>query len=80
MPIDDRCPVCDTELIAFDALVEDRRRELEADPSRGRQSVEHRREKHVVCPDCTLEVHGCGQPYALPGTVRDRVLGSEPTG
>ena len=61
-----RCPSCDTELVAFADLDADLRERLEADPARGRQSVEHRREKHTVCPDCTLEIHGCGQPYAIP--------------
>lgn len=61
-----RCPNCDTELVAFADLEADLRGTLEADPARQRQSVAHRREKHTVCPDCTLEIHGCGQPYALP--------------
>lgn len=61
-----RCPSCDIELIAFTELAEELRAELEADPDRQRQSVSHRREKHTVCPDCTLEIHGCGQPYAIP--------------
>lgn len=62
-----RCPNCDTELVAFADLETDLRETLEAAPDRQRQSVAHRREKHAVCPDCTLEIHGCGQPYALPG-------------
>jgi len=60
------CPVCETDLIAFADLPAEQRERLEADPSRQRQSVPHRREKHTVCPDCTLEIHGCGQPYAVP--------------
>jgi len=60
------CPVCDTDLIRFVELPEDARDRLEADPSRQRQSVEHRREKHTICPECEFEVHGCGQPYAIP--------------
>ena len=62
----ERCPNCDTELVAFVDLDADLRETLEADPARQRQSVDHRREKHTVCPDCTLEIHGCGQPYAIP--------------
>lgn len=61
-----RCPGCDTELVAFTDLDTGLRETLEADPARQRQSVPHRREKHTVCPDCTLEIHGCGQPYAIP--------------
>ncbi len=62
----EQCPSCDTNLVPFDDLEADLRAELEADPSRQRQSVAHRRVKHTVCPDCTLEIHGCGQPYAIP--------------
>lgn len=61
-----RCPSCDTELVAFADLDPDLRETLEADPARQRQSAPHRRAKHTVCPDCTLEIHGCGRPYALP--------------
>lgn len=61
-----RCPSCDTELVAFTDLDADLRESLAADPARQRQSVDHRRENHTVCPDCTLEIHGCGQPYAIP--------------
>ena len=61
-----RCPSCDAELVAFTDLAADLRETLEADPARQRQSVSHRRTKHTVCPDCTLEIHGCGQPYAIP--------------
>lgn len=60
------CPVCDAELVAFSELDESVRSELEADPTRQTQSVPHRRSRHTVCPDCTLEIHGCGQPYAIP--------------
>lgn len=63
---DAACPVCETPLIPFADLSDDQRERLEADPTRQRQSVPHRREKHTVCPDCTLEIHGCGQPYAVP--------------
>jgi hypothetical protein len=60
------CPNCGTDLVAFADLPDETRESLEADPGRQRQSVAHRREKHTACPDCHLEVHGCGQPYALP--------------
>jgi len=60
------CPVCGTEMVAFADLPADVRERLEASPARDRQSVAHRREKHTACPDCTLEIHGCGQPYAVP--------------
>lgn len=60
------CPICERDLVEFDELPEDLRERLEADPERHRQSVPHRREKHTVCPECTLEIHGCGQPYAIP--------------
>jgi len=60
------CPVCETTLIDFADLSDEQRERLEADPTRQRQSVSHRREKHTICPDCTLEIHGCGQPYAVP--------------
>jgi len=63
---DDDCPACGTTLIPFADLPEETREPLEADASRQRQSVRHRREKHTVCPECTLEIHGCGQPYAIP--------------
>lgn len=69
--IDTECPVCGTELVAFADLPTATRESLEADPSRDRQSVAHRREKHAACPDCTLEIHGCGQPYAIPAAVED---------
>lgn len=65
MPPQD-CPVCGAEMVAFADLPDDVRERLEASPARGRQSVEHRRERHTACPDCTLEIHGCGQPYAIP--------------
>lgn len=60
------CPVCGGDLVEFDALSDALQGRLEADPERQRQSVPHRREKHTACPDCTLEIHGCGQPYAIP--------------
>jgi len=60
------CPVCGSTVVPFGELPDDLRERLEADPRRQRQSVEHRRVKHTVCPDCTLEIHGCGQPYAIP--------------
>ena len=60
------CPVCGTAVVAFSELPDELRGRLEADPGRQRQSVAHRREKHTACPDCTLERHGCGQPYAIP--------------
>ena len=60
------CPSCDTELVPFVDLDSETRERLETDPARQRQSVRHRREKHTVCPDCALEIHGCGQPYAIP--------------
>lgn len=62
----DACPVCGTDLVPFADLSADLRETLEADPARQGQSVPHRRERHAVCPGCTLELHGCGQPYALP--------------
>ncbi len=62
----DTCPTCGTDLVSFVDLPADIRESLEADPSRQRQSVAHRRERHAACPECTLELHGCGQPYALP--------------
>ena len=61
------CPVCGGDLVAFTDLSEEARERLEADPDRQHQSVAHRRERHAVCPDCELEIHGCGQPYAVPG-------------
>ncbi|WP_254535491.1 hypothetical protein [Halomarina litorea] len=60
------CPNCGDDLVPFAELPDDLRERLEADPDRGRQSVAHRRRKHTACPDCTLEIHGCGQPYAVP--------------
>jgi len=60
------CPTCGTDLVAFGAPPDDVRGRLEADPERQRQSVTHRRERHTACPDCELEIHGCGQPYAVP--------------
>ncbi|WP_152043028.1 hypothetical protein [Salinigranum salinum] len=60
------CPVCGTAIVAFVDLPEAVRERLEADPERQWQSVAHRREKHTACPDCELEIHGCGQPYAIP--------------
>lgn len=60
------CPACGTELVAFTELPESTRERLESDPTRQRQSVAHRRQKHTACPSCTLEIHGCGQPYAVP--------------
>ncbi|MFC5134652.1 MULTISPECIES: hypothetical protein [Haloferacaceae] len=60
------CPVCGSTVVEFGKLPDELRDRLEEDPGRQRQSVAHRREKHVACPGCTLEVHGCGQPYAIP--------------
>ncbi|GAB6861633.1 hypothetical protein ACFR97_15305 [Haloplanus litoreus] len=60
------CPNCESALVAFGNLSEAVRERLEADPRRQRQSIAHRRERHTVCPDCELEIHGCGQPYAGP--------------
>jgi len=60
------CPVCGSAVVAFSELPGELRERLEADPGRQRQSVAHRRENHTACPDCTLEIHGCGQPYAIP--------------
>jgi hypothetical protein len=60
------CPNCETDLVAVTGLPDEARKRLEADPTRQRQSVSHRRERHTVCPDCELEIHGCGQPYAVP--------------
>lgn len=60
------CPACSEGLVPFADLPADLRERLEADPSRQRQSVAHRRRKHTACPECTLEIHGCGQPYAVP--------------
>lgn len=60
------CPVCGSDLVRFDTLPAGLREQLEADPERQRQSVSHRREKHTACPECTLEIHGCGQPYIVP--------------
>jgi hypothetical protein len=64
------CPVCDGDLVAFADLPAEQRERLEADPTRQRQSVTHRRRKHTACPDCELEIHGCGQPYAVPEQAR----------
>ena len=61
------CPNCEGTLVDFTELPAEDRERLEADPTRQRQSVTHRREKHTACPDCELEVHGCGQPYAALG-------------
>jgi hypothetical protein len=60
------CPACGCDLVAFAALSEDLRERLEAAPGRQRQSAAHRRRNHTACPECTMEIHGCGQPYALP--------------
>ena len=60
------CPVCGSDLVQFDDLPDALRERLEADPERQRQSVPHRQEKHTACPECTLEIHGCGQPYVIP--------------
>ena len=60
------CPVCEGEFLQFRDLPDDLQKRLETDPERQHQSVSHRREKHTACPDCTLEIHGCGQPYAIP--------------
>ena len=60
------CPRCETALVPFVDLPDAVRERLEADPSRQAQSVPHRRERHTVCPDCLVEIHGCGQPYAVP--------------
>jgi len=60
------CPVCGSIAVAFSELPVEVRERLEADPARQRQSVQHRRAKHAACPDCTFEIHGCGQPYAIP--------------
>jgi hypothetical protein len=60
------CPICGGGIVAFTDLADAVRERLEADPARQRQSVAHRRERHTACPDCELEIHGCGQPYAVP--------------
>ncbi|MFW6265597.1 MAG: hypothetical protein ACOC2A_02350 [Halanaeroarchaeum sp.] len=60
------CPACGTDVVPFTDLPGAVRERLETDPERQRQSVAHRREKHTVCPDCEVEIHGCGQPYAVP--------------
>jgi hypothetical protein len=70
--MDQTCPVCGGDVVAFVDLPDDVRERLEADPDRQRQSVTHRREKHTACPDCELEVHGCGQPYAVPEQAQGR--------
>lgn len=54
--------------VEFTALPDDLRKTLEAAPDRQHQSVPHRREKHTVCIECTFEIHGCYQPYAIPKT------------
>ena len=64
--MDRDCPACGSDLVAFVDLPTETRERLEADPERQRQSVAHRRENHTACPDCELEIHGCGQPYSLP--------------
>lgn len=66
------CPVCGAGMIPFGDLDSQLRSELEAAPDRQRQSVSHRRTKHTVCPECTFEIHGCGQPYILPERVVER--------
>lgn len=58
------CPACGAEIVSFLDLPDDVRKRLESATGRQRQSVDHRREKHTVCPECELEIHGCGQPYA----------------
>ncbi len=70
--MDSTCPVCEGDVVAFVDLPDDVRERLEADPERQRQSVAHRRKKHTACPDCELEIHGCGQPYAVPEQVLGR--------
>lgn len=60
------CPACGADLVPFADLAADVRDRLETDPARQRQSVDHRRRKHSACPSCELELHGCGQPYAVP--------------
>ncbi|MFC7165130.1 hypothetical protein [Halospeciosus flavus] len=65
----DQCPVCGEALVPFAEVDDETRSSLEADQRRQRQSVPHRREKHSICPACTYEQHGCGQPYALPEDV-----------
>lgn len=74
--ITETCPNCGTELVDFADLPAETRDQLVADPGRQQQSVAHRRKKHTACPDCTLEVHGCGQPYALS---REATPDAEPT-
>ena len=64
--MDRTCPVCGEDIVAFTDLPSDVRERLENDPQRQRQSVAHRRQKHTACPECELEIHGCGQPYAVP--------------
>ena len=63
------CPACGTEVVAFTELSDAVRERLEADPERQSQPVAHRRERHTVCPECEFEIHGCGQPYAVPEPV-----------
>lgn len=60
------CPVCETDLVHFRGLPNELREQLESDPKRQHQSAPHRQTKHSVCPECTMESHGCGQPYVLP--------------
>lgn len=66
MHVSEPCPVCESQLVPFADLDDELREQLEAESDRQRQSVPHRRENHTVCPNCTLEIHGCGQPYAIP--------------
>ena len=70
-PMARSCPACGTDLVPFADLAPETRERLEADPARQRQSVEHRRRKHTACPSCELEIHGCGQPYAVPEPASD---------
>ena len=60
------CPACGADVVPFTDLPDAQRERLEAAPDRQAQSVAHRREKHTVCPECEFEIHGCGQPYAVP--------------
>ncbi|MFB6255766.1 MAG: hypothetical protein ABEH58_03405 [Haloplanus sp.] len=70
--MDRNCPACGSDLVAFVDLPDETQERLETDPGRQRQSVAHRREKHTACPDCELEIHGCGQPYATPERAANR--------
>jgi hypothetical protein len=65
------CPACGTAVVPFTELPDSTRERLEADPDRQSQSVPHRRERHTVCPECEFEIHGCGQPYAVPETIAE---------